>query len=70
MEEDEICRAMVRAQREAGLVLEPSGATALAALLFALPNDTPQPIVAVLSGGNVDPERYASLLARGEAAGG
>ncbi|HEY8199538.1 MAG TPA: threonine/serine dehydratase [Candidatus Limnocylindrales bacterium] len=70
VEEDEICRAMVRAQRAAGLVLEPSGATALAALLFALPPDTPRPIVAVLSGGNVDPERYAALLARGEAAGG
>ena len=61
---------MVRDQREAGLVLEPSGATALAALLFALPVDAPRPIVAVLSGGNVDPERYASLLARGEAACG
>jgi len=70
VEEDDICRAMVRAQREAGLVLEPSGATALAALLFALPRGVPRPIVAVLSGGNVDPERYAALIARGEAAGG
>ena len=70
VEEDEICRAMVRAQREARLVLEPSGATALAALLFALPGDAPRPVVALLSGGNVDPARYAELIARGEAAGG
>jgi threonine dehydratase len=70
VEEDEICRAMVRAEREARLVLEPSGATALAALLFALPPDAPRPVVALLSGGNVDPARYAALIARGEAAGG
>ncbi|MFI5255593.1 MAG: threonine/serine dehydratase [Candidatus Limnocylindrales bacterium] len=70
VEEDEICRAMVRAQREARLVLEPSGATALAALLFALLADAPRPVVAILSGGNVDPDRYAELIARGEAAGG
>jgi threonine dehydratase len=70
VEEDQICRAMVRAQREARLVLEPSGATALAALLFALPADAPRPVVALLSGGNVDPARYAEYIARGEAAGG
>lgn len=70
VEEEEICRAMVRAQREARLVLEPSGATSLAALLFALPAEAPRPVVALLSGGNVDPERYAACIARGEAAGG
>jgi threonine dehydratase len=70
VEEDQICRAMVRAQREARLVLEPSGATSLAALLFALPEDAPRPVVALLSGGNVDPARYAEYIARGEAAGG
>jgi threonine dehydratase len=68
--EEQICRAMVRAQREARLVLEPSGATSLAALLFALPPDAPRPVICVLSGGNVDPERYAALIARGEAGGG
>jgi threonine dehydratase len=69
--EDEIRRAMVRAAREARLVLEPSGATSLAALLFrsaSLPDGGR--IVAVLSGGNVDPARYATLIAEGEAAGG
>jgi len=69
--EAEIARAMVRASREARLVLEPSGATSLAAWLFhagELPDEGP--VVCLLSGGNVDPERYAELLAAGEAAGG
>jgi threonine dehydratase len=69
--EDEIARAMVRASREARLVLEPSGATTLAAWLF---HEAELPaaglVVAILSGGNVDPARYDELLARGVAAGG
>lgn len=69
--EDEIARAMVRASREARLVLEPSGATTLAAWLFhegQLP--ATGPVVCILSGGNVDPARYDELLARGVATGG
>ncbi len=69
--EDEIARAMVRAAREARLVLEPSGATTLAAWLFhasELRGDGR--VVCILSGGNVDPARYEELLARGVAAGG
>lgn len=67
----EIARAMVRAAQAARLILEPSGATTLAALLFhsgELPVDGP--IVALLSGGNVDAERYAALFAEGVSAGG
>jgi threonine dehydratase len=69
--EHEIARAMVRGAREARLVLEPSGVTALAAYLFhedELPADGR--VVCILSGGNVDPARYAELLARGVGAGG
>jgi threonine dehydratase len=69
--EAEIARAMVRASREARLILEPSGATSLAAWLFhagEIPREGP--VVCLLSGGNVDRERYAELLAAGEAAGG
>lgn len=69
--EDEIRRAMVRAADETRLVVEPSGATALAAWCFhaaELPADGR--IVAVLSGGNADPARYAQLIAEGRAAGG
>ena len=69
--DDEIARAMVRASREARLVLEPSGATALAAWLF---HEAELPatgrVVSILTGGNVDPELYDELLARGVAAGG
>jgi threonine dehydratase len=69
--EDEIARAMVRASREARLVLEPSGATTLAAWLFH-EDELPASgrVVSILSGGNVDPVRYDELLARGVAAGG
>ncbi len=68
--EEEIARAMVRAARGARLVLEPSGATTLAAWLFhaaELPQEGP--VVALLSGGNVDAETYARCLEAGEAAG-
>lgn len=76
--EDEIARAMVRAAREARLVLEPSGATTLAAWLFhagELPRTRPDGrpdgrVVCILSGGNVDPARYRELLDRGVTAGG
>jgi threonine dehydratase len=71
VEEDEIARAMARAAREARLVLEPSGATTLAAHLFhgsELPVDGW--MVCILSGGNVDPAWYRELLDRGIAAGG
>ncbi len=71
VEEDEIARAMVRASTEARLVLEPSGATTLAAWLFH-GDELPAigRVVVILSGGNVDPARYEELLARGVAAGG
>ncbi len=69
--ETDIRRAMVRAARGARLVIEPSGATSLAAWLSHeqdLPPDGP--VVVILSGGNVDPDRYAQLIAEGQAAGG
>jgi threonine dehydratase len=69
--EDEIARAMVRASREARLVVEPSGATTLAAWLFHAGELPPRGrVVAILSGGNVDPARYTELLEMGVAAGG
>ena len=63
VEEAEIVKAMKVAAREARLVLEPSGATPLAALVShrdELPNG---PVVVLASGGNVDPERYVEWLA-------
>ncbi len=60
--EDEITEAMAVAAREARLVLEPSGATSLAALLFHRDELPAWPVVAVLSGGNVDPARFVEWL--------
>ena len=69
--ETDIARAMVRGAREARLVMEPSGATTVAALLFD-PGIAAAPghVVAIVSGGNVDPARYEQLIAEGIAAGG
>ena len=62
VEEDEIATAMSVAAREARLVLEPSGATSLAGLLYRAAELPAGPVVCVLSGGNVDPARYLMLL--------
>lgn len=68
--EAEIAHAMRYAYGEMGLVLEGGGATALAALLgspWAEPAEPSEdPLVVVLSGGNVDPALLARVLAGGE----
>jgi threonine dehydratase len=60
--ENEIVAALQVAAREAHLVLEPSGATSLAGLLFRRAELPADPVVAVLSGGNLDPARYIEFL--------
>lgn len=64
--EDEIIAAMAIAAREGRLTLEPSGATTIAAMRFrqaeAGLRTVTGPIVAVASGGNVDPASYAAWL--------
>jgi threonine dehydratase len=60
--EEEIGRAVAVAASELKLVLEPSGAVSLAALLFH-GNELPSgERIAILSGGNVDMERYTRFL--------
>jgi len=65
--EDEIVAAVQMAAEEARLVVEPSGALSVAALRFrkaeAGLSGLAGPLVAVVSGGNIDPERYRQLLA-------
>ena len=65
--EAEIVDAVRLGATEARLVLEPSGALALAAMRFRAAEaglaDAAGPVVAIASGGNVDPERYRGLLA-------
>ncbi len=62
--EDEMLAAVSRLASQVRLVAEPGGAAAVAAWLFHR-DDLPAAItpVAVLSGGNVDPELLASILA-------
>jgi threonine dehydratase len=70
--EDEILRAIRRLAFEARLVAEPGGVVAVAACLFrsaaglGLAVGDSGPVVAVLSGGNVDPALLAGVLS-GEA---
>ena len=64
--EAEIAAGVRLAAEVSRLVAEPSGALTVAALAFrageAGLNGLDGPIVAVVSGGNVDPERYRTLL--------
>jgi threonine dehydratase len=64
--EAEIAAGVRLVAEEARLVVEPSGALAAAALAFRAREagvaDLAGPVVAVASGGNVDPDRYRSLL--------
>ncbi len=56
---------MAIAARELKLVLEPSGAVALAGLIAHADELPAGARVAVLTGGNVDMPRYLELLAAG-----
>jgi threonine dehydratase len=65
--EAEIAAAVRLAAEESRLVAEPSGALSVAALAFrateiGLDRLDGRPVVAVVSGGNVDPERYIEFL--------
>lgn len=65
--EAEIAAAVRLAAEESRLVVEPSGALTIAAVAFRTAETGAQEakgsVVAVVSGGNVDPERYRELLA-------
>jgi threonine dehydratase len=64
--EIEIAAAVRLAAEESRLVVEPSGALAIAAIAFhsteAGLDAARGPVVGVVSGGNVDPERYQTFL--------
>ncbi|MFE0987167.1 threo-3-hydroxy-L-aspartate ammonia-lyase [Streptomyces rochei] len=62
--DDEIVAAMRFAFERLKIVLEPSGATALAALLAGRPEPRPRRIGVIASGGNVDAGRFAELVGR------
>ena len=67
--EDEIREAVRRLARQGRLVAEPGGAVAVAVALFRdpvklglIPDAAAAPVVAVLSGGNIDPTLLAEIL--------
>ncbi|MFE0387843.1 threo-3-hydroxy-L-aspartate ammonia-lyase [Streptomyces bungoensis] len=62
--DDEIVDAMRFAFERLKIVLEPSGASALAALMAGRIDNPPRRIGVIASGGNIDSERFAALLAR------
>jgi threonine dehydratase len=61
--EAEVARAVAFAFHELKLVVEPGGAVALAALLAGKLDVAGKNAVVVLSGGNIDPELFARLVA-------
>jgi len=67
--EDSLSRALLALAERAKMVVEPAGAAAVAALLDS-PHDFTAPLVAVLSGGNIDPLLLGKVIRHGMAAAG
>lgn len=67
--EDALSRALLLCLERAKMVVEPAGASPVAALLES-PGDFGGPVAAVLSGGNVDPLLLQRTLRHGMAAAG
>ena len=65
--EDGLARALLHCLERAKLLVEPAGAATVAALLEH-PSRFPTPVVAVLSGGNVDPLVLLHVIQHGMAA--
>ncbi|WP_298459501.1 threonine ammonia-lyase [uncultured Cellulomonas sp.] len=67
--EDELSRALLLVAERAKLLVEPSGAAAVAAIM-ADPGAFDGPVVAVLSGGNIDPLVLLRVVRHGLASAG
>ncbi|MET9546560.1 threonine ammonia-lyase [Streptomyces sp. NPDC006627] len=67
--EDELSSALLLCLERAKMVVEPAGASPVAALL-SKPESFEGPVVALLSGGNVDPLLMQRILRQGMAAAG
>lgn len=65
--DDDALRAMAAAFHHLNLVLEPGGAVGLAAALYHPETVTGDTVIAVATGGNVDPAVYRAALDRAEA---
>jgi threonine dehydratase len=67
--EESLARAVLALVERAKMVVEPAGAAAVAAMLDA-PTSYATPVVAVLSGGNIDPLLLGKVIRHGMAAAG
>ncbi len=67
--EESLARAVLALVERAKMVVEPAGAAAVAAMLDA-PTTYATPVVAVLSGGNIDPLLLGKVIRHGMAAAG
>ncbi len=67
--EEDLSQALLFCLERAKLVVEPAGVAAVAALL-ADPTAFPPPVVAVVSGGNIDPVLLLKVVQHGMAAAG
>jgi threonine dehydratase len=65
VEEEEIAAAIAWLARAEGVMAEGAGAVGVAALLAARFGALPFPIAVIVSGGNIDPERHAAIVAAG-----
>ncbi len=68
--EEELSRALLFVLERAKLVVEPAGAAAVAHLLGRTGQQVEGPVVAVLSGGNIDPLLLLRIIRHGMAAAG
>jgi threonine dehydratase len=69
VDEDALSRALLQCLERAKLVVEPAGAAAVAALMEE-PDAFEPPVVAVLSGGNIDPVLLSKVIRHGMIAAG
>jgi len=68
--EEEMSRALLLVAERAKLIVEPSGAAGVAAVLAAEPGSLPGTIVPVLTGGNIDPLLLLRVVQHGLVAAG
>ena len=67
MEDAAFARAMGFLAERQKVLAEPAGAAAVAALLEAAAGQLPDgPVVAVVSGGNVDPRQFSAIVSSGD----
>jgi threonine dehydratase len=65
--DDDIVKAIAWLFRNARLVVEPSGAVTTAAVMLGIGGIDPAsgPVVAIVSGGNVEPQKYSEYITQG-----